>query len=253
LAAGGLLVPLLLAWAGYLPWQSAVARWVAPLVALGFLGVTGVLLIWDLKHPARFYLIFTRRHWRSWLVKGSFIIAGYGGAASLYFLGSLIDSVPLRQVAAVFVVPLAIGVACYTAFLFAQARARDLWQSPLLAPHLAVQAVLAGAATILPFAVALGPHSAVTSMEVLVAAAAGVHVLLVAGEVAVTHPTEHARLAAHAMTGGRYARLFWPGLLAVAVGVAAPWAGVVAVPFVLAGLAAHEHAYVQAGQCVPLA
>ncbi|MGH3155946.1 MAG: 4Fe-4S dicluster domain-containing protein [Streptosporangiaceae bacterium] len=252
-AAGGLLVAVLLAWAGYLPWQSAVARWVAPLVALGFLGVTGGLLIWDLKHPARFYLIFTRRQWRSWLVKGSFIIAAYGAAAAVYFLGSLIGSVVLRQVAAVLVVPLSIGVAGYTAFLFAQARARDLWQSPLLAPHLVVQAVLAGAAVLLPFAVAAGPHKAVSSMEVVVAVAAGMHVLLVVGEVAVTHPTEHARLAAHSMTGGQFARLFWPGLAAVAVGVAAPWAGVVVVPFVLAGLAAHEHAYVQAGQCVPLA
>jgi hypothetical protein len=29
-------------------------------VALAFLGTTGVLLIGDLRHPARFYLIFTR-------------------------------------------------------------------------------------------------------------------------------------------------------------------------------------------------
>jgi len=55
------------------------------------------------------------------------------------------------------------------------------------------------------------------------------------------------------MIGGRYARFFWPGLIAVAVAVAAPWIGVVAVPFALAGLLAHEHAYVQAGQSVPLA
>jgi hypothetical protein len=78
-------------------------------------------------------------------------------------------------------------------------------------------------------------------------------VLLVLGEITITHPTEHARLAAHAMTGGRYARFFWPGMAAVAVAVAAPWAGVIVVPFALAGLLAHEHAYVQAGQSVPLA
>ena len=137
--------------------------------------------------------------------------------------------------------------------MFAQARARDLWQSPLLAPHLAVQAVLAGGAVILPAVVATGQHSAVTGAEVLLAAAAAAHLLLAAGEITVTHPTEHARLAAHAMTGGRYARFFWPGLIAVAVAVAAPWIGVVAVPFALAGLLAHEHAYVQAGQSVPLA
>jgi len=253
LAAGGLLVPLILILAGRMSWSDDAGRWAAPVLALAFLALTGVLLIWDLRHPWRFYLIFTRHQWRSWLVRGSFIVGGYGGAAGLYLAGSLAGSVGARQVAAGFAVPLALAAACYTAYLFAQARARDLWQSPLLAPHLAVQAMLAGAAAILPFALWLSPRAAVTGAEVLLAASAAAHVLLVLGEVTVTHPTEHARLAAHAMTGGRYARFFWPGLAAVAVGVAAPWAGVVVVPFALAGLLAHEHAYVQAGQSVPLA
>jgi hypothetical protein len=39
----------------------------------------------------------------------------------------------------------------------------------------------------------------------------------------------------------------------VAVGVAAPWIGVVALPFVLVGLLAYEHSFVQAAQSVPLA
>ena len=124
LAAGGLLVPVLLVLAGRLSWQDPVVRWVAPVLALVFLAVTGVLLIWDLKHPWRFYLIFTRHQWRSWLVKGSFIIGGYGGAVALYFLGSLAGSVPVRQVAAGLVIPLSLATACYTAFLFAQARDR---------------------------------------------------------------------------------------------------------------------------------
>ncbi|HEY3953633.1 MAG TPA: 4Fe-4S dicluster domain-containing protein [Streptosporangiaceae bacterium] len=253
LAAGGLLVPLLLVLAGRLTWQSGTARWAAPAVALAFLGVTGLLLIWDLRHPARFYLIFTRRHWRSWLVRGSFIIGGYGGAVALYLLGSLTGQVVLSQVAAGFAIPLALATACYTAWLFAQARARDLWQSPLLAPHLAVQAVLAGAAVTLPFTAWLGPATATSGAEVLLAAAAAAHLLLALGEISVTHPTEHAHLAAAAMTRSRYAKFFWPGLIAVAVAVAAPWIGLVAAGFALAGLLAHEHAYVQAGQSVPLA
>jgi len=88
---------------------------------------------------------------------------------------------------------------------------------------------------------------------VMLAGAAAVHVLLVGGEITVTHPTEHAHLAAAAMTRGRFARYFWPGLAAAAVAIAAPWIGAVAVPFALLGLLAHEHAYVQAGQSVPLA
>jgi Fe-S-cluster-containing dehydrogenase component len=253
LAAGGLLVPLILMLAGRMSWTDNAGRWAAPVISLVFLGLTGILLIWDLRHPWRFYLIFTRHQWRSWLVRGSFIIGGYGGAVALYAIGSLAGSVAVRQVAGGFALPLSLGVACYTAYLFAQAKARDLWQSPLLAPHLAVQAVLAGAAGILPFAEWLSPRAAAGGAEVLLAAAAAAHVLLVLGEISMTHPTEHARLAAHAMTGGRYSRFFWPGLAAVAVAIAAPWIGAVAVPFALAGLLAHEHAYVQAGQSVPLA
>jgi Fe-S-cluster-containing dehydrogenase component len=253
LAAGAMLVPLILIMAGRMPWDSALARWAAPGLALSFLAVTGSLLIWDLRHPWRFYLIFTRHQWRSWLVRGSFIIGSYGAAVAVYLLGSLTDSVATRQAAAFFIAALALATACYTAYLFAQARARDLWQSPLLAPHLAVQAAAAGAAAILPFAAWLGPRTAETGTAALLCAAAAAHVLLVAGEITITHPTEHAHLAVREMTRGRYARFFWPGLIAVAVAVAAPWAGVAVVPFALLGLLAHEHAYVQAGQSVPLA
>lgn len=254
--------PAALILAGQMSWGDSAGKWAAPLTALALLGLTSLLLIWDLKHPFRFYLIFTRRRWRSWLVRGSFVIGGYGGAAALYLIGSLAGAVAVRQVAAGFAIPLALGTACYTAYLFAQARARDLWQSPLLAPHLAVQAVLAGAAALLPFADWLSPHAAVTGTEVLLAASAAAHVLLVAGEITVTHPTQHARMAAHAMTGGRYARFFWPGLAAVtaaaalaavAAGTGVPAAGIATIPLALAGLLAHEHAYVQAGQSVPLA
>ena len=44
---------------------------------------------------------------------------------------------------------MAVLAAIYTAYLFAQAKARDLWQNPLLPAHLLVQAGLAGAAVLL--------------------------------------------------------------------------------------------------------
>ena len=186
-------------------------------------------------------------------MRGAFVIGGYGAAAALFLLGSLTGAALIQQVAAGFAGPLGLATAVYTAYLFAQARARDLWQSPLLAPHLAVQTLLAGAAVTLAFALWLGPRPAVTGAGVLLAGAAGAHVLLVLGEITVTHPTAHAHLAAATMTRGRYARWFWPGLAAVAVAASAPWTGAVAIPFALVGLLAHEHAYVQAGQSVPLA
>lgn len=253
IAAGAMLVPLILVLVGRLSLNDPLLKWAAPLVSLGFLSLTGLLLIWDLKHPFRFYMIFTRHKWRSWLVKGSMIITGYGLAVTVYLLGSLINSNILREVASGFVLPLAVATASYTAYLFAQAKARDLWQNPLLPPHLTVQAVLAGAATMLIFSEWLSPHSGVFGIEVLLSAAAVVHLLMVWGEITLTHPTAHAHLAASSMTRGKFARFFWPAFIAIAISVAAPWIGLIAVPFALGGLLAHEHTYVQAGQSVPLA
>jgi len=252
-AAGAFAVPAALALAGLLPWGNAAARWAAPLLALAFLGLTGGLLIADLKHPERFWMIFTRPHWRSWLVRGAFILGGFGAAVGLYLVAALAGLTGARQVLAAFGLPLAAAAAAYTAYLFAQAKARDLWQSPLLPPHLAVQAALAGAAAMLPLLAWLAPGRAVTADEVILAAAAAAHLLLVAGEITLPHVTAHARLAAEEMSRGRYRRPFGLSLVFIAVAVAAPWIGAWAAPFALAGLLGYEHAYVQAGQSVPLA
>jgi Fe-S-cluster-containing dehydrogenase component len=252
-AAGSFGVAALLAIAGVLGWGNAAIRWAAPLLALGFLAVTGVLLIADLKHPLRFYLIFTRHHWRSWLVRGSFIIGGYGAVVALYLLAGLLEPVLAREVLAWAGLPLALATAVYTAYLFAQAKARDLWQSPLLPAHLAISAVLAGAAAILPVLAWLAPGRAVTATEVILAAAAVVFLLQVLAEATLPHVTAHAHLAVQELVRGRFTRFFWPGVALVAAAAAAPWIGVVAAPLALLGLLAHEHAYVQAGQAVPLA
>jgi Fe-S-cluster-containing dehydrogenase component/formate-dependent nitrite reductase membrane component NrfD len=263
IAAGALAVAVVLGYLGRLSFAGATMRYAAPSVTLVLLAVTGVLLIWDLKHPSRFYLIFTRHQWRSWLVRGSFVIGVYGAVVTLFLLAGILGGTGVvsgsaadttEQIVGGFALAGAVGTACYTAFLFAQAKARDLWQSPLLPPHLAVQAFLVGAAALLPFASALSSSATVTALEVALAVAAAAHLVLVAGgELTVTHPTAHAHLAAAEMLRGRFAWFFWTGVAFVAVGVAAPWTGVVAVPFVLVGLLAHEHAYVQAGQSVPLA
>ena len=113
--------------------------------------------------------------------------------------------------------------------------------------------MLAGAAAMLPVMAWLSPGRAVTATEVTLAIAAAAHLLLVTGEITLPHVTAHAHLATAEMVRGRFAWFFWPGLILVAAAVAAPWAGVVAAPLALAGLLAHEHAYVQAGQSVPLA
>ncbi len=186
-------------------------------------------------------------------MRGSFLLGAYGGLVVAYLGASLLDLRLGQQVTGVLGAVAAVGTAVYTAYLFAQAKARDLWQSPLLPAHLAVQAVLAGSASLLPFAAALSPERGVSALEVVLAVSAATHLLLIWTETTLPHVTAHAHLASREMTRGRFARYFRVGVVAVAIAVAAPWIGVLAVPFALIGLLAHEHAYVQAGQSVPLA
>ena len=248
ISAGAYLVALGLMLLGRLDAGGPVWQWTAPLSALLFLAITGGLLLWDLESPSRFYMIFTRPQWQSWLVKGAFIITGYGAVLAAHLAGSALEIPALQKAAAWPGLPLAVMTAVYTAYLFAQAKARDLWQSPLLPPHLLVQTVLAGAAILLP----LAPQVRGDLLSIL-AGACLAHLLMVWGELSLTHVTAHARLAAREMTRGRYRAFHLAGLVLVGVGVAAPWIGPVAAIPALVGLAAFEHAYVQAGQSVPLA
>jgi len=55
------------------------------------------------------------------------------------------------------------------------------------------------------------------------------------------------------MTKGQYRTYFWGSMLLVSLGLLTPWAGIPAGCAALIGLLAYEHAYVQAGQSVPLA
>jgi Fe-S-cluster-containing dehydrogenase component len=241
ISAGAYLVALGLVLAGVLTSGSPLWNWIAPSIALVFLAITGALLIGDLTHPTRFYFLFTRPQWRSWLVRGAVILAGYGALLVAHVLSSYFANVYLRVIAVLVGAPFAVMAAVYTAYLFAQSKARDLWQSALLPPHLLVQAVLCGAATLLPFAVAFEPVAVIPLLSVLGSACA-VHLLLVFGEATLAHPTAHARLAMWEMTRGRYRTFFWLGIVFVALGVLAPWIGVGAAGLALGGLLAHEHA-----------
>jgi Fe-S-cluster-containing dehydrogenase component/formate-dependent nitrite reductase membrane component NrfD len=264
IAAGTYMVAVLLAAAGLLRAASPLWRWGAPAVAALFLGLTGILLIADLKHPARFYLIFTRPQWRSWLVRGAFMIAAYGAALVLDLIAGLAGLPALQLGLAWPGWTAAVLTAVYTAYLFAQARARDLWESRWLPSHLALQALLAGAAVLIPCSGWLDPRLVRPLAAVLAAAA-----LLQLGFVWIAtrerRETAHARLAVHEMTGGRYCGVFWAGVvltaasvlvaaaIALRAGGAGPGGGAFAAALALAGLLAYEHAYVQAGQAVPLA
>jgi formate-dependent nitrite reductase membrane component NrfD/ferredoxin len=261
IASGVYLVACLLVLLGALRVNDPIWLWATPIISGGFLALTGGLLIWDLEHPERFHLIFTRPQWRSWLVKGAFIIAGYTLVLLLHFIASWAGSRSLQTWLMIPGIPLSILSAIYTAYLFAQAKARDMWQNPLLPPHLFFQAMLLGSAVLLPVASMMGNN--VYLLLWIVAIASLIHLLMVWGEVSLTHPTAHARLAIWEMVRGRYKYDFWVGTILSLAGALLPLLelfgvvnisiGVASAPFALIGLMLFENAYVQAGQSVPLA
>jgi Fe-S-cluster-containing dehydrogenase component/formate-dependent nitrite reductase membrane component NrfD len=257
IASGVYLVATLLVLLGVLRVNDALWLWATPIISGAFLAITGGLLLWDLEHPERFYLIFTRPQWRSWLVKGAFIIAGYSLVLLLHFVASLAGSTSLQTSLMIPGIPLAVLTAVYTAYLFAQAKARDMWQNPLLPPHLVVQALLLGSAVL---TLVGGPG--ITQIGVL-AVTSLLHLLMIWGEVSLTHPTAHARLAIHEMVRGRYRSDFWIGTALSILGALLPLLalfnivnlsiGGAGAPLALVGLMLFENAYVQAAQSVPLA
>jgi Fe-S-cluster-containing dehydrogenase component/formate-dependent nitrite reductase membrane component NrfD len=251
IAAGAYLVPFLLGVLGLLPFTSELWGVRAPAVALAGLVVTGMLLVWDLEHPERFWMVLLKPQWRSWLVRGGFIITAYGLAVTLHVAATLAGRADLTPVLGWIGGALAAMTAVYTAYLFAQARARDLWQSPLLPPHLLVQAVVAGAAVLVLLTAPEGVDPAIT---VTLRVALGAHAALALGEASMGHPTAHAALAASNMIKGPYGHFYWIGIALVILALLfAAWAPVIAALSALGGLYLYEHAFVQAGQSVPLA
>lgn len=225
-----------------------------------FLGFTGILLIKDLEHPSRFIRIFTRPHWKSWLVRGSFIIAGYSVVLLAQFLLSIFGITALNVALSVPGIVLAAFTAMYTAFLFAQAKGRDLWQNPALPLHLLSQAVLSGAAvyTIMGLFFSL-PASSMHLVHLTLLVSVVLHLVLIISEMVIPHTMEGAKRAAHHMIYGKYRFYYWTGLVVGALipSLLALFVGSIIVPVIssvlaLIGLLAYEHAYVQAGQSVPL-
>src|SRR5258705_4438109 len=118
IASGIYLVSLLLVLIGFLSIVSFNLIWATPIVSGGFLALTGGLLLWDLEHPERFFLIFTRPQWRSWLVKGAFIIAGYTLVLALHFIASVTGSKSFQSWLMIPGIPLSVMTAVYTAYPF---------------------------------------------------------------------------------------------------------------------------------------
>ncbi|NNE71720.1 MAG: polysulfide reductase NrfD, partial [Rhodothermales bacterium] len=239
---------------GILGWSSPLWTTAAPILGLVFLLATVGFLIWDLEHPKRFFMVLTRPQWKSWLVRGGFALTAYGAVLAGHLLLMQTGRGATTPALAWIFSNVAVISEIYTAFLFQQSKARDLWQNPLLAPHLLVQAILAGSGVLLIVAPLFGTGETVGEPLAWVFCVSSVlHLFMVLAEAASLTPTAHARLAHHEMIGGRFKAWFWAGVALTAVGAAIPWIGPAAAGAGLIGLFLFEHAYVQAGQSPPLA
>ena len=260
IAAGVLLVAALL-WSTGFSGEANLLNLVSPLLALVFLTVTTLLLIFDLKRPDRFYYLLTKPNPRSWLVLGGIVLMVYGLLASAWLLSGIMKGVVSKWI----IWPtalLAIGSACYTAFLFAQAKGRELWQSPLFFWHLLVQAIAAGAATLIVAGAGLGVStSLMDTLGKFLAVSLFLNLVMIFGEISFTHRSEDLKRAIDLLKYGVLGKRFW--LLVVGFGICLPlilllWpAGSVIVYvfaslFALFGLWTFEDLWVKAGQAVPL-
>jgi formate-dependent nitrite reductase membrane component NrfD len=97
----------------------------------------------DLKKPSRFFFLLTKPNLNSWLVLGGYVLMIFG-LLLVAWLALIFNGGALYPWLVWLTAMFAVASAGYSAFLFAQARGRDFWQSPMLFWHLIVQALGAG-------------------------------------------------------------------------------------------------------------
>ena len=257
IAAGAFLIPIL---ASFFIQVPNTAKWIGVITAMVFLAATGILLIMDLGKPGRFLYVLLRPQWRSWLTRGAYIITVYGGLLTAWIAASYFGFTTSLK----FIEPLAIVFALlsavYTAFLFAQAKGRDFWQSPMLGLHMIIHSLMAGVAVYL---LALPWISVNVEFVMALTMAAFVlliiHLVTLAIEMTTTHSTDDAHAVVKMITSGQFSRAFWLGMILVGnvlpmfllmTGNAFGFA--LAGALILVGMYIGERIWVKAPQLIPL-
>jgi Fe-S-cluster-containing dehydrogenase component/formate-dependent nitrite reductase membrane component NrfD len=280
IAAGAFIIPFLAMLLGYN--VSENTKITSAIISLVFLGLTGLFLVMDLDRPDRFLNVLLRPQWKSWLVKGGYIITIFGGLVSLwlaYHLGifpkesiqnyGATDSLqvgnnPLLSVGKIYLwitAFFAIMLAIYTAFLFAQAKGRDFWQSPSLALHMLVHSVMAGAAIFVLAGLFINIENWQGFLKSTLIIALVINLFTMITELTMTHPSNAAHTVVKMITKGRYKNLFW--MVVVILGNVLPLIILLAIPstmtliitsvFILFGIYATEKIWIEAPQRIPLA
>jgi hypothetical protein len=221
------------------------------IVSLIFMGFTGGLLVKDLDRPDRFLYVLLRPQWKSWLVRGAYIITGFGGLVSLKLLDNYLE-LGLAWLWIPGLVFAGLG-AVYTAFLFNQARARDLWQTPIQsAIHMLVHAIMAGSVVM----IIIAPDSSQWMANILLWGIVA-NMMIMAKEILMPHDTPDTKKAIELMTKGYYSKYFWAGivigsLIPIVVLNAFPSMLLLAGGLVLVGIYLTEFVRIRVPQMIPL-
>ncbi len=260
-AAGAFLVPFL-AWAANWATVATPVLWWGLGLGMLFLAATGALLVKDLDRPDRFLNVLLRPQWNSWLVKGGYAITIYGGLLTLLAVATWFEWQLAYDITMWLTAVIAILVAVYTAFLFAQAKGRDFWQSPTLSIHMLVHSLMAGAAAFGMLTLFLeSPDNWLAFLRNVLFVGIGINLATMLIELTTTHPTADAKKTVKMITKGRYKNRFWGGVIVLgnilpvamlAVSPAAPVLLTIAGMLVLIGIYFTEHIWVEAPQRISL-
>ena len=257
IAAGAFLLPIA---GGYFVDVEPRLKQFGAIISVIFLAITGALLVMDLGRPDRFLSVLLRPQWRSWLTRGAYIITVYGGLLTAWLLASYLGYSSVLKFIEPPAIIFALLSAVYTAFLFAQAKGRDFWQSPMLGLHMIIHSFMAGAAVLL-MAGYFRPVSAGFLKFLLFTTIGSIafHLATLTIELTTTHSTEDAHTVVKMITGGEFTTKFWFGmilvgnllpLMALILGPAA--AAAPAAVLILIGLWFAEDIWVKAPQRIPL-
>jgi formate-dependent nitrite reductase membrane component NrfD len=246
---------------GYFMEIPETIKQIGAVVSLIFLTITGVLLIKDLGRPDRFLYVLFRPQWKSWLSRGSYIITIYGAILTVWLAASVFGYEIVLRIIEPFGIIFALLSAVYTAFLFAQAKGRDFWQSPMLGLHMIIHSLMAGFAVFLLASLFVNVNVGFTLVLTFLTIATLIfHLITLAIELTTTHTTEDAHKTVKMITQGEFSTAFWLGM--ILLGNIVPlflllifkqvWAIGLAGILIFIGLYFAQHIWVKAPQKIPL-
>lgn len=260
IAAGAFLVPAIAQISGIATPNRTT--WIGSLVlSLFFLTATGALLVKDLDQPKRFLYVLLRPQWKSWLTRGGYAITLYGAIIALLLVDIIFGwNLPLIMPVGIIVAGV---VAIYTAFLFAQARGRDFWQSPSLPFHMLIHSIMAGSGILLIASLFMDSgQDWLPYLSMMLLGSVAINGAILFFELVMPHQTADAHRVSQMITSGRYKVRFWttvvllgnivPFLLLSMNGSANVYLFALAGLITLFGIYQTEKIWVEAPQRIPL-